>query len=71
MSSKKRPAPDDIEEIDPSVAKRAKTATGNAIGKNAVPFTPSKKRKLEEDGLIMLDRAEEKIEEDPDVIEID
>ncbi len=71
VSSKKRPAPDDIEEIDPSVAKRAKTATGNAIGKNAVPFTPSKKPRLEEDGLIMLDRAEEKIEEDPDVIEID
>ena len=38
-----------------------------------VPFTPSKKRRLEEDGLILLDSAEEKIEEerDPDVIEID
>ena len=37
-----------------------------------MPFTPSKKRRLEEDGLIMLDSAEEQIEEqDPDVIEID
>ena len=36
-------------------------------------FTPSKKRKLEEDGLIVLDGADEKIEvdEDPDIIEID
>lgn len=71
VASKKRPAPDDIEEIDAPTAKRSKTAAEPAA--SAVPFTPSKKRRLEEDGLIMLDDAEETIEEeqDPDVIEID
>ena len=67
VPSKKRPAPDDIEEIDAPAAKRSKTVPDPG----AVPFTPSKKRRLDEDGLIMLDNAEEKIEEDPDVIEID
>ena len=68
--TKKRPAPDDIEEIGPPDAKRSKIATTES---GAVPFTPSKRRRLEEDGLIMLDSAEEKIEEDADtdVIEID
>ena len=62
-AAKKRPAPDDAGLEEPS-AKRAKTGT---------LFSPSKKRKLEEDGLIVLDDADEKIEEDvdPDVIEID
>ncbi|KAI0718410.1 hypothetical protein C8T65DRAFT_638983 [Cerioporus squamosus] len=67
VSSKKRPAPDDVEEIDAPAAKRSKTVADAG----AVPFTPSKKRRLDEDGLIMLDNAEEKIEEDSDVIEID
>ena len=72
VQSRKRPAPDDVEEVEPS-AKRSKIVVGNAGVTDAVPFTPSKKRRLEEDGLIMLDSAEEKIEEDadPDVIEID
>ncbi|KAI9068990.1 hypothetical protein FKP32DRAFT_1587240 [Trametes sanguinea] len=69
-TSKKRAAPDDeIEEIDAPSAKRARK--DDDASTLAVPFTPSKKRRLEEDGLIMLDTAEEKIEEDPDVIEID
>ena len=70
--TKKRPAPDDdIQELDGPSAKRAGVDGVDATG--AVPFTPSKRRRLEEDGLIMLDSAEEKIEEDadPDVIEID
>lgn len=70
--SKKRPAPDDdIQEADAPSAKRAKV--GGMETTSVVPFTPSKKRRLEEDGLILLDSAEEKIEEerDPDVIEID
>ncbi|TBU39389.1 hypothetical protein BD309DRAFT_1012010 [Dichomitus squalens] len=68
-AAKKRPAPDDIEEIDAPPAKRGRMGADTA---SAVPFTPSKKRRLEEDGLIILDSAEEKIEEqDPDVIEID
>ena len=69
VPSKKRPAPDDIEEIDAPPAKRSRAGADTSV---AVPFTPSKKRRLEEDGLIMLDSAEEQIEEqDPDVIEID
>ena len=68
--TKKRPAPDDdIQELDGPSAKRARVDGVDATG--AVPFTPSKKRRLDEDGLILLDSAEEKIEEDPDVIEID
>lgn len=63
-STKKRPAPDDVPDGEEPSAKRAKTS--------AVSFTPSKKRKLEEDGLIVLYDAEETIEEaDPDIIEID
>ncbi|KAI0658884.1 hypothetical protein C8Q70DRAFT_991217 [Cubamyces menziesii] len=71
-AGKKRAAPDDdIEEIDAPSAKRART-TGGAVGLGETPFTPSKKRRLEEDGLIMLDNADETIEEeDPDVIVID
>ncbi|KAI0353339.1 hypothetical protein OH77DRAFT_1407125 [Trametes cingulata] len=69
LAGKKRAAPDDdeIQEVEEPSAKRARTAAD--VG--GVPFTPSKKRRLEEDGLIMLESAEEKIEEDPDVIEID
>ncbi|KAI0368576.1 hypothetical protein BV20DRAFT_969185 [Pilatotrama ljubarskyi] len=69
LAGKKRAAPDDdeIQEVDEPSAKRARTAAD--LG--GVPFTPSKKRRLEEDGLIMLDSAGETIEEDPDVIEID
>ncbi|KAH9896598.1 hypothetical protein C8Q73DRAFT_416350 [Cubamyces lactineus] len=66
-AGKKRAAPDDdIEEVDAPSAKRARTMGGQT------PITPSKKRRLEEDGLIMLDNANETIEEeDPDVIVID
>ncbi|KAM5541730.1 hypothetical protein V8D89_004459 [Ganoderma adspersum] len=68
--TKKRPAPDDdIQELDAPSAKRVKVDGADVTA--AVPFTPSKKRRLEEDGLILLDSAGEKIEEDPDVIEID
>ncbi|KAI0646080.1 hypothetical protein C8Q79DRAFT_960915 [Trametes meyenii] len=70
LAGKKRAAPDDeVVEVDAPFAKRARTAGDVSAG--AIPFTPSKKRRLEEDGLIMLESAEEKIEEDPDVIEID
>ncbi|KAI1798438.1 hypothetical protein LXA43DRAFT_30912 [Ganoderma leucocontextum] len=70
-ATKKRRAPDDIQDLDAPSAKRAKVGGMETTG--AVPFTPSKRRRLEEDGLILLDSAEEKIEDggDPDVIEID
>ncbi|KAI0763975.1 hypothetical protein BD413DRAFT_606430 [Trametes elegans] len=67
-AGKKRRAPEDeIEELDAPSAKRARTVPDQS----AASFSPSKKRRLEEDGLIMLDTEGEKIEEDPDVIEID
>jgi ubiquitin-like 1-activating enzyme E1 B len=59
----KRPAPEDGEQ--PS-AKRART---NGFAPNAGLASPSKKRKLEEDGLVMLDTASEELRDD--VIEID
>ncbi|KAH0826391.1 repeat in ubiquitin-activating protein-domain-containing protein [Lanmaoa asiatica] len=64
--SRKRSAPDDdATEVEP-LTKRAKTngASSTQLG------SPSKKRRLEEDGLVMLDSATDKIDKD-DVIEID
>ncbi|KAI0827190.1 hypothetical protein BC628DRAFT_1371359 [Trametes gibbosa] len=64
LAGRKRAAPDDdIEEIDAPSAKRSRTDAGP-------PFSPSKRRRLEQDGLLMLDGAED-IAGDPDVIEID
>ncbi|EIN04677.1 hypothetical protein PUNSTDRAFT_146335 [Punctularia strigosozonata HHB-11173 SS5] len=59
----KRPAPDDNEEPLP---KRART---NGAIPDSVFASPSKKRKLDEDGLVMLDTANEELRDD--VIEID
>ncbi|OAX41827.1 hypothetical protein K503DRAFT_790531 [Rhizopogon vinicolor AM-OR11-026] len=66
--SRKRSAPDDeIGEVKP-LAKRAKTDT-NGTATLPVIASPSKRRKLEEDGLLMLSSKDDKIEDD--VIEID
>ena len=67
-SARKRSAPDDdVADVEP-LAKRAKT---NGASSSSLEFgSPSKKRRLEEDGLVMLDSATDKIESD-DVIEID
>ncbi|KAK7062646.1 E1 ubiquitin-activating protein uba2 [Paramarasmius palmivorus] len=59
-ASLKRSAPDDIDNVEPS-AKRRKADDLSS---------PSKKRRLEEDGLIMMDSANDKLE-DENVIEID
>jgi len=66
--SRKRSAPDDdVAEAEP-LAKRART---NGASSSLLEIgSPSKKRRLEEDGLVMLDSATDKIEHD-DVIEID
>ncbi|KAH9838037.1 uncharacterized protein C8Q71DRAFT_574651 [Rhodofomes roseus] len=55
----KRAAPDD-DELEPA-AKRQKT---NGIAPVPPPFTPSKKRRLEDDGLIMLETLDEPLEDD-------
>ncbi|KAI0794797.1 hypothetical protein C8Q75DRAFT_747457 [Abortiporus biennis] len=65
--SKKRAAPED--DMQEAPAKRART-NGNTTIDNT-PFTPSKKRKLDEDGLIILDTLDEKVEDDDDVIILD
>ena len=58
----KRSAPDDdVEDLEPS-AKRQKT-NGTAPAPPP-PFTPSKKKRLEDDGLIMLDNPDETLEDD-------
>ncbi|KZP09553.1 hypothetical protein FIBSPDRAFT_801990 [Athelia psychrophila] len=67
-TSKKRNAPDDDEiiEVEPS-SKRAKT---NGNGPSAPALTsPSKKRRLEEDGLLLMDSVADQLRDD--VIEID
>ncbi|KAJ8592554.1 hypothetical protein M405DRAFT_787349 [Rhizopogon salebrosus TDB-379] len=66
--SRKRSAPDDeIAEVEP-LAKRVKTST-NGTTTLPVIASPSKRRRLEEDGLLMLSSKDDKI--DDDVIEID
>lgn len=55
---------DDVIEIEPS-AKRIKTIASV----NDAITSPSKKRKLDEDGLILMDGANDKLNDD--VIEID
>ncbi|KZT21897.1 hypothetical protein NEOLEDRAFT_1072604 [Neolentinus lepideus HHB14362 ss-1] len=64
---KKRPAPDDedVTELEPAM-KRLKTNGAS----NPNLYTPTKKRRLEDDGLVLLDTPNEKVEDD-DVIEID
>ncbi|KII85453.1 hypothetical protein PLICRDRAFT_115957 [Plicaturopsis crispa FD-325 SS-3] len=66
--SLKRSAPDDdILELEPSL-KRVKGNNGGPV--TSLNLTsPSKKRRLEEDGLIMMDSAEDQLEDN--VIEID
>lgn len=60
----KRSAPDDD---DVPSAKRARKADTAPSG---VPFSPSKKRKLDEDGLILIDAADTNLD-DEDIIVID
>jgi ubiquitin-like 1-activating enzyme E1 B len=65
-ASLKRPAPDyDIVTPEPS-SKRKKV---NGPTQGDVDSSPRKKRRLEEDGLILLDNANDQLEDD--VIEID
>ncbi|KZT71220.1 hypothetical protein DAEQUDRAFT_688223 [Daedalea quercina L-15889] len=55
----KRSAPED-DDIEP-VAKRLKM---NGAAPGPTPFTPNKKKRLEDDGLIMLDNPDEPLEDD-------
>jgi ubiquitin-like 1-activating enzyme E1 B len=66
----KRPAPDDDEifEAGPS-SKKAKTNGGFPSPSKYSISSPSKKRRLEEDGLIMMESKDDKL--DDDIIEID
>lgn len=61
---------DEITEIEPN-AKRAKFTNGNTkIRPAETPLSsPSKRRKLEEDGLVLMESATDKL--DDDVIEVD
>ena len=63
----KRPAPDDDDIAEQQPAKRLKTSTN---GNGADPYTPRKKRQLEEDGLIIVDGPEGD-QDDAEVIIID
>ena len=63
-SSRKRSAPDDdITEVDAPSAKRIKT-DGATVG------SPSKRKRVEDEGLVLLESATDRME-DVDVIEID
>jgi len=63
----KRPAPDDDDLVEQQPTKRLKTSTN---GSGADPYTPRKKRQLEEDGLIIIDGPEGD-QDDTEVIVID
>ncbi|KAI0693160.1 hypothetical protein BC835DRAFT_1508132 [Cytidiella melzeri] len=67
-AQKKRSAPDDDEIVEEPPAKRART---NGLASLAPLGSPTKKRILEEDGILLLETADEKVEVDIDVIEID
>ncbi|EKM53222.1 uncharacterized protein PHACADRAFT_175614 [Phanerochaete carnosa HHB-10118-sp] len=77
----KRAAPDDEEEddiiVDVPPAKRMRTNptdTANTLPASVtVPVTPSKKRKLDEDGILLLESKDEVVEDDDavEVIELD
>ncbi|KZT02787.1 uncharacterized protein LAESUDRAFT_729747 [Laetiporus sulphureus 93-53] len=65
----KRSAPDDdvVEVESPKRARMDRESTPKRPRTNgfvAVPFTPSKRRRLEEDGLIIMDSANEKLDDD-------
>lgn len=68
--SRKRTAPDDdIAEVEP-LAKKART-NGASTSTSALEVgSPSKRKRLEEDGLVMLESATDRMD-DEDVIEID
>lgn len=68
----KRAAPDDEDDavVEAPPAKRART--NGAPSAPLPPISPSKRRKLDEDGILLLDSVDEKVDEhQPDVIEID
>ncbi|KAF8550035.1 hypothetical protein OG21DRAFT_1488092 [Imleria badia] len=67
--SRKRSAPDDdVAEVEAPSAKRAKTNGGASTSQNV--GSPSKKKRLEEEGLVLLESATDGMDE-VDVIEID
>lgn len=77
-TAQKRSAPDDDDEVveaEAPPAKRVRTATTTTSNVTttaaSIPVTPSKKRKLDEDGILLLETPDEKVEADVDVIEID
>ena len=76
----KRAAPDEADddiEISEPPAKRAKTNgtdVASALPASVtVPVTPRKKRKLDEDGILLLESKDERVEDDDEVevIELD
>lgn len=72
-TAQKRSAPDDDDDeiIEEPPTKRART-NGTAPSAPQPPISPSKKRKLDEDGILLLDSADEKADgSGVDVIEID
>jgi ubiquitin-like 1-activating enzyme E1 B len=82
--SKKRPASGTADDDDDGIelldgapdgappAKRARTdASAPAPTAPAAPESPSKRRRLEEDGLVLLDAPGETVEDDDDVILVD
>ena len=72
-TAQKRAAPDDDDEVvEEPPAKRPRTNGAGSVSLPNVPFSPSKKRKLDEDGILLLETADEKVDGNTvDVIEID
>ena len=68
----KRAAPDDDGDIEMTEPPSKRVRTNGDGPSVTVPVSPSKKRKLDEDGILLLESKDEKLEDDAvEVIELD
>jgi hypothetical protein len=69
-TSRKRVAPDDSEHlVEQKPSKRLKTANGNGTSDQFA--SPNKKRLLEDEGFVMLDKQHDELDDEDNVIVID
>lgn len=70
--SLKRSAPDDDGDIEMTEPPNKRARTNGDGPSVAVPVSPSKKRKLDEDGILLLETKDEQLDDDAvEVIELD
>ena len=70
--SLKRSAPDDDGDIEMTEPPAKRVRSNGDAPSVAAPVSPSKKRKLDEDGILLLESKDEKLDDDAvEVIELD